>query len=302
MTTGRRGKSRGPARETPLPAAAAQVLAAAALFLAAAGAACAQSADDFEVKQLPDNTLEITGYKGTAADVMIPSTLYGLKVTAIGDYACAVENEDGLLRRGAALTGVVIPGTVTRIGRRAFWGGYDGGGGLAGVSIGGGCKTIEGEAFAGNPRLTGVVIPDGVAEIGWRAFAGCGLTTLVLGKGVHTIGDEAFAQQRGWASFIPEEERTNRIGELVLPPAVLSVGSRAFEHNAITSLVISSAATKIKWGAFGGNPLARITLPSALEEDTLTSAGFEEGCINFWKNQAMAGGTYVKRGPIWTRE
>ena len=39
------------------------------------------SDDDFAVLQNRDNTLTITGYKGSAADIVIPATLYGLKVT-----------------------------------------------------------------------------------------------------------------------------------------------------------------------------------------------------------------------------
>ena len=31
-------------------------------------------------------------------------------------------------------------------------------------------------------------------------------------------------------------------------------------------------------------------------------SGFEEGFVNFYLSQNRAAGTYVKRGPIWTRE
>jgi hypothetical protein len=43
---------------------------------------------DFEIKQLPDNTIEITDYTGSDADLVIPAWLYGLKVTLSKRICC----------------------------------------------------------------------------------------------------------------------------------------------------------------------------------------------------------------------
>jgi hypothetical protein len=52
----------------------------------------------------------ITGYTGTNGVVAIPSTINGLPVTSIGDYAF----------QGSSITGVTIPNSLTSIGNYAF--------------------------------------------------------------------------------------------------------------------------------------------------------------------------------------
>jgi hypothetical protein len=58
-----------------------------------------------------NGTVTITGYTGTNADVVIPSTIDGLPVTAIGDSAFIY---------CTSLTSVSIPSSVTSIGDHAF--------------------------------------------------------------------------------------------------------------------------------------------------------------------------------------
>jgi hypothetical protein len=66
---------------------------------------------DFEVTQNRDGkTLTISKYKGSAKNIVIPATLYGLPVTSIGEEAFT-ENQ---------LTSVTIPDSVIFIGDRAF--------------------------------------------------------------------------------------------------------------------------------------------------------------------------------------
>src|SRR5215471_8483754 len=57
-----------------------------------------------------NGTITITGYTGTDANLVIPSTIDGLPVTSIGTGAFA----------GNSLTSVTIPNSVTNIGDFAF--------------------------------------------------------------------------------------------------------------------------------------------------------------------------------------
>lgn len=85
-----------------------------------------------------DGNATITGFaKNVGGPVVIPDTLGGYPVTAIGDRAF-------ILCR--SLTSVIIPGSVAEIGENAFYG----------------CT-----------GLTNVTIPEGVTSIGNSVFYGC---------------------------------------------------------------------------------------------------------------------------------
>ena len=79
----------------------------------------------------------VTKYTGSSANVMIPSEINGVKVTAIGDSA---------FQDCASLSMLVLPDSITAIGSNAF---------------------------SGCTSLTNVVIPLNVAKIGENAFTGC---------------------------------------------------------------------------------------------------------------------------------
>ena len=112
----------------------------------------AQSESDFEVQQNKDNTLTITKYNGAAKDLVIPDTLYGLKVTIIGERV--------FWNKG--LTSVVIPNTVITIEYAAFVINKK----LTTVVLGNRLKTIGEEAFFGCSNLAEIVIPNSVTSIG----------------------------------------------------------------------------------------------------------------------------------------
>ena len=104
--------------------------------------------------------MRITKYIGKLPDVVIPSTLDGEPVKAVGEYA--FKNED---ETACQITSVTIPEGVTSLGDGAFRR----------------CK-----------NLSSVVIGDGVTKIGRNTFFGCtSLSELTLGKNVSAIDDEA---------------------------------------------------------------------------------------------------------------
>jgi len=90
------------------------------------------------------------------------------------------------------LTSVVIPDSLTFIGRGAFADNP-----LTSLTLGDGVETIEASAFRGN-KLTSVVIPDSVTSIGDEAFVSDQsndkptLKSVTLGKGLISIEDMAF--------------------------------------------------------------------------------------------------------------
>ena len=90
---------------------------------------------DYSGTILDDDTFKITQYEGTDKDVVVPDTLVGRKVSAIGANAFSNAVVD--------VTSVTLPETVTTLDDKAFYG----------------CK-----------ELTSITIPASVTSIGKSVF------------------------------------------------------------------------------------------------------------------------------------
>ena len=116
-----------------------------------------KASGDYTYTVLENGTAEITGYSGEDENVVIPGTLDGYPVTAIGEQA---------FLNCSSLTSVTIPEGVTAIGNDAFFN----------------CT-----------GLTSIVIPDSVERIGNSAFCDCtGLTSVIIPAGVKSLGEFVF--------------------------------------------------------------------------------------------------------------
>ena len=122
----------------------------------------------------------ITGYTGSAKNLVIPSELGGKPVTEIGRFAFA---------HCDSLTEVTIPEGVTSIGDSAFRDCSS----LTKVTIPKSVTSIKAGAFAYCSSLTKVIIPEGVTSIGGGVFGACSsLTEVTIPKSVESIGSAAF--------------------------------------------------------------------------------------------------------------
>ncbi len=142
-----------------------------------------------------NGTITITGYAGPGGQVTIPSTIDGMPVTRIGDYAFYIKSN---------LANVTIPSSVISIGNRAFayctsltainvdvdnstFVSVDGvlfdksqtmliqcpGGKTGNYTIPSSVTSIGDHAFFGCTSLVGVTIPNSVTSIGLAAFYRC---------------------------------------------------------------------------------------------------------------------------------
>ena len=122
----------------------------------------------------------ITGYTGSAKNLVIPSELGGKPVTEIGRFAFA---------HCDSLTEVTIPEGVTSIGDSAFRNCSS----LTEVTIPKSVTSIKAGAFAYCSSLTKVIIPEGMTSIGGGVFGACSsLTEVTIPKSVTSIGNAAF--------------------------------------------------------------------------------------------------------------
>lgn len=170
------------------------------------------SNSDFEYKVLEDGTAEITGYKGKATDLVIPSVIDGYKVTSIGYMAfydntaiTSVTITDGIVNIGYgsfylcnSLTKIIMPDSIMNIGKEAFYGCSS----LTSITIPNNVTRIEDEVFSSCTSLTNINIPDSVTSIGVNAFRLCSsLTEMVIPDSITNIEAHAFEFCTNLTSF-----------------------------------------------------------------------------------------------------
>ncbi len=208
---------------------------------------------DFEYAVYNDKAV-IVKYDGVERNVVIPATIGGFPVDAIGreafkdnDWVRRIDISNGIriiedsafyhcyqlksvnipetMRRigfGAFaycydLDSVVIPDSVTDLYDRAF----DGCSSLKSVSISNTVREIGYMTFARCERLTSVTIPSSVLEIGQWAFEGCTrLTKVTIPNSVRKIDEQAFID-------------CNRLKGIDIPASVIKINKQAFgyQHN-----------------------------------------------------------------------
>ena len=168
-------------------------------------------------------------------EVVIPSS-----VTSIGKYAF----RDTHIPSKSKLTSVVIPDSVTSIGAGAFRDTQ-----LTEVVIPSSVTSIGNYAFQ-DTKLTSVVIPDSVTSIGAGAFTNTQLTSVVIPDSVTSISNYAFYN--------------TQLTEVVIGNSVISIGAGAFQDTKLTSVVIPSSVTSIGGWAFSNTNLTSVVIPSSV--------------------------------------
>lgn len=261
---------------------------------------------DFEYKNLDDGTVEISGYKGSDTELIIPSEINGKKVTSIGWYAfedCTTINSViipesvteisfGAFYGCTSLSSISIPDNVTRIYSGAFyktsW--YDNqpnGVVYAGkvayeykgimpenteLKLDDGTLSISDCAFSFCRGLKSIAIPNSVTSIGDCAFDFCeNLTDITIPESVTDIGDQTFSGCTGLTS-------------INIPYGVTIIGNYVFEGcTGLTSITLPNSVTSIYNGAFKNcTALSSIQIPDSV---TIISSSAFDGTAWYDKQQ-----------------
>lgn len=125
-----------------------------------------------------------------------------------------------LYLNGELLTKLIIPDSVTSIGKYAFWRCS-----MTNVTLGRGITDIVEGVFE-NCRLTSITIPDSVTSIGRYAFGGCSsLTSVTIPKSMTTIRSDAFEGCRIQRVYITDLAAWCSIdfGNSYSPPCIMAV-------------------------------------------------------------------------------
>ena len=171
-----------------------------------------------------------------------------------------------LFVNGEEVNDLVIPNSVTSIGKYAFFGCAF----LTSVTIPNSVKSIGSFAFSGCTNLTSVTIPNSVKSIGNTAFESCsGLTTISIPNSITSIESEVFRFCSGLTT-------------ISIPNSVTSIESRAFHQcKKLTQVVIGCGIKSIRQEAFASCPeLTDVTCYAENVPSTNTDA-FKDSYIEY---------------------
>jgi len=185
-------------------------------------------------------------------------SLNGIKVDLSNQYYSSDEND--ILYNKAKSRLIIAPGAISgSIGISAnvteiSGGAFSGCGGLTGITLPNGLRSIGSYAFQGCGNLLSITIPEGVTYIENGTFSDCSsLTDISIPASVTSIGDSAFSY-------------CYSLDDLELPPSVTSIGSSAFYCcYGLTDLTLPvGGLTEIGNYAFYGSGLGNVIIPAGV--------------------------------------
>ncbi|MBF4691958.1 leucine-rich repeat protein [Fusibacter ferrireducens] len=167
------------------------------------------------------STGTITGYVGSMETVVIPSSISGVPVIAIGDDAFLDQSN---------ITSVTIPSSV---------------------------KTIGDSSFNGCNFLTEITIPEGVTSMGSNVFTNCyNLQSIVLPESLTTIGVGTFYSDSRLKSIawpaslttIPSSTFSycSTLKDITIPEGVTKIEQSAFYHTGFESITFPASLTTLE--------------------------------------------------------
>ena len=226
---------------------------------------------------IENGKVTITGYTGSATEVVIPPTIEGYPVTTIGEYAFC---------NCSSLSKITIPDSVISIGGSSFFGCFS----LESITIPDSVTSIGGGIFRGCRSLVEIIvdannknyssvdgvlfnkdkttivtypsgktsstyaIPTSVTKIDNYAFCECDfLTAFTISNSVKSIGDGAFYH-------------CDSITSVTIPDSVTSIGNEAFYHCAsLASITLGNGLTSIgEYAFYDCFDLISITIPAGV--------------------------------------
>lgn len=166
----------------------------------------------FTVNATGETITGLTDTGKTQTELVIPYEINGKKITKLSSgHESSSEQPVSILYGNSTVTKVMIPKSVTTLGRGAFFSCKS----LKSINIPNSVTSIEDYAFC-NSSLTSIDIPNSVTSIEQNAFSSCSsLTSIDIPNSVTSIGDSAFSS-------------CSALTSANIPNTVTSIGTSAF--------------------------------------------------------------------------
>jgi hypothetical protein len=203
--------------------------------------------DDDEEEDEEDEDDDDLGIPWSSYKDSIKTVKIGKGITSISEYA---------FEGYGNLTEVTIPGTVTTIGRMAF---YETG--LKKLDLPEGVTTLGWMAFAYCTNLKSVEIPGTMKSVGSSAFSRCSnVTSIKLSEGVETLESSCFSGTGITTIDIPSSVKKiasafsfcKQLDHITIPSTVKWVGGDMCFSCSALRYVVFNAQCAIEKDAFGG--------------------------------------------------
>ena len=211
-----------------------------------------------------DGEVIITGCDSSiSGDIVIPDTIEGYPVTAIGDEAfwnCYM------------VKSIEIPNSVKTIGRNAFSFCYE----LESIIIPDGVSAIDDFAFNSCEKLENISIPSSVKTIGKSAFVYCyNLSGFVVDENNKQYTNDAYGVLFNKdKTMLIQYPIGNKLSEYTIPEGVINIVDWAFAASEIANVIIPDSVVTIGEQAFAYcKSLTSIKIPVGVE--TIGQNAFE---------------------------
>ncbi len=218
---------------------------------------------DYETEVLPDGTLAITAYTGTATHVEVPQTIGGQTVTQLAPYAFYE----------TSVRQILLPDSITSIGEFAFSGCSR----LVSIRLPAQLEELPNGMFESCFELYDVQLPDSITRIGESCFYGCYyLESIRLPRNLEQIGNynfiicqwlERFEVDEDCVGFMTQDDGTVLLSkdgkrlvcyapwqersQYQVPDGVEVVDAMAFnDANALETVTFPQSIRQIGGGAF----------------------------------------------------
>ena len=196
----------------------------------------------FTVNSTGETITGLTGASKTQTELVIPYEINGIKITKLSSgHESSSEPPLSILASAASkITKVVIPKSVTTLGRGAFYGCTS----LNSIIIPNSVTSIGEHAFSRCSALTKIEIPNNVTSIDNNTFASCSsLKSINIPNSVTSIGSTAFVSCSNLTIYCEQDSYAETFAKSNNIPVVYTAISDIGSGKKYSTIVIGNSAS-----------------------------------------------------------